>query len=90
VADDADDDDVVAPGVAAWWNKQPIEVGCYFMERANSLKPEAAFQAYQDALARAEEAKAAEQTHRDVVAKAKAAALNAANLIGTNGAGTQH
>lgn len=89
VADDAEDD-VVAPEVAAWWNKQPIEVRCYFMGRANSLEPEAAYQAYQDALARAEEAKAAERTHQDVVAKAraaKAAAVGAASRIITNGVG---
>jgi hypothetical protein len=87
---DAGDDYDVAPDVARWWNKASIEERCFFMGRAGSLDPTKAHQARQDVLARAEEAIAAELTHQEVVAKAKAAALDAASRISTNGAGTQH
>jgi hypothetical protein len=71
-------DGPVSADCVAWWNKASIEERCFFMGRAGSLDPKRAYQAYQDALAWAEETKAAERTHQDVVAKARAAKAAAA------------
>ena len=82
-----DDDDVVEPAAARWWNQLHELERSFWLGASLSLDPVKAHAAYTRAMQGAEEARAASAAHQEVVAaaRAKAAAVAAATLRGSNG-----
>ena len=78
------------PELLRWWNELDETGRLVWLAWSRSASPEKAFKCYRDVLEAAESAKAAERTHQAVTEAARAAALDAAGRVGTNGVGTQH